>query len=746
MADENAERGERRRRREEERRQAEHSAPAEAAPFGATFGAPEHHAPSRRELREREAGVPPDGTPQRAVPDGPAAPVSFAQGGQRPTPPTTPNARVNIPVGETEHRRRHSAEPPPATPAAPGHTSHAAPADAAGAQRRSRREMREATPSVGMPVAAPSVTGGIRRLGPDGRLTPVEPASRSAEPPARTGELPSAQARAEALRQQAARAQSEREQVERERVERERLRAAREQAERHAREQAERDRLAAQLAERERVAALERAQRERLAAEQAERQRLARERAERDRLAAEQVERERLAREQAARDAAERERAERAAREEVARQQARPETAAAPTIGDSPMTRRTARAHASVPLVPGTPGAEDPAALGRPMAAPARPAGAQTPSRAGGPWAVRPGAPTGRPGPQQRPGRPPQPLPPAERRPGQYQVPAADDADLEVADAGPTEADPRAEQYARERQARVLRERAERERVLASERERERLGAAREQAAREQASREQAVRAQAARQQAPAQPEQPAAPVDRFGTSTQGGPAVPRWSSVAETGQSQVVGRIPVESDEHAEAAETRLLRGRPSAQRPRPAAQAQQPGPMTGQSGPFGPISSATGPFGAPAMGGASGPFGAQAPTSTPFGQAGPAADPFGQVAPAAPSPAAAPSPHVDASGPMRRPEPEDVFPDEPDDDVDEDGEEAHRPRLYSWAGGLALVLVAFLLGMLIFLVVQNGAERQDAGAGAAPGTSLVQGASDDTRLPAESSVGPVA
>ncbi|HMO10491.1 MAG TPA: hypothetical protein PKB06_03060, partial [Actinotalea sp.] len=55
-------------------------------------------------------------------------------------------------------------------------------------------------------------------------------------------------------------------------------------------------------------------------------------------------------------------------------------------------------------------------------------------------------------------------------------------------------------------------------------------------------------------------------------------------------------------------------------------------------------------------------------------------------------------------------------------EDDLDEvEAAEAPRPRLYSWLHWVALVAVAFVLGALIFLLIQNDRDAAAADGGAA-------------------------
>ncbi len=234
MSEQNREEwGERRRRREEERQRrlaAEREAaaatatpeqPAErevaltpAAPAGADT--PPARTLSRRELRERAAAAAAAEAESAAVepaPSAPVAPVTVGSAHADPTPAMTP------PVASTP------------------------PVEARPQRSRSRRELRAATSEteVAPTVVPPALTGGIRRISPDGSLGGVEPTPT---------EMLSAQVRADALRAQASRAQAEREEAAQRGVERSQAQRAatqRADAERAARERAQR--FAEQLAQ-----------------------------------------------------------------------------------------------------------------------------------------------------------------------------------------------------------------------------------------------------------------------------------------------------------------------------------------------------------------------------------------------------------------------------------------------------------------------------------------------------------------
>lgn len=307
--------GERRRRREEERqRQLAEHADAPAGPDGGAArsngDASTNGVTSRRELRQRASqDAPAEPRVSQPRPSGDGRGVTWSSTARRTDSPTTQTARVNVPT-----------RPPTTAGSAPANGRTEQPV-------RSRRQLREATgerPQVG--ITPPPVTGGVRRLGPDGRLAPVEPAGG-------TSELPSAKERSQALRAQAERARVEREQVAQERVRAAQQRAARERLERERAEQTRSQEAHAARSVQERAELTRRAEAERAAREQAARERaeqLARERAEAERVereraeaaAREQAELERLTREQAALERAERARAmqaEQAARERAER-------------------------------------------------------------------------------------------------------------------------------------------------------------------------------------------------------------------------------------------------------------------------------------------------------------------------------------------------------------------------------------------------------------------------------------------
>ena len=151
----------------------------------------------------------------------------------------------------------------------------------------SRRELRAAT-AIQPVVSPPALTGGIRRVTPDGELSDVQVPGAAA--PDR-GEVLSAESRAAALRAQAARAQAEREEAARlnlERSQAQRLATQRADAER-----AERERLEREAAERVLRAQAEAAQRASIEEQQALTARLERERIEQRRIDVERGERER---------------------------------------------------------------------------------------------------------------------------------------------------------------------------------------------------------------------------------------------------------------------------------------------------------------------------------------------------------------------------------------------------------------------------------------------------------------------
>ncbi len=293
--------GERRRRREEERLRLEQ---ADATHEATT-------PPSRRELRRRESTdstpVAPPSTPAGGL--GPSRPVSSVRH-EAPAAPARPAAAPEAPRETAPRVARRSAH----------HTAPAAPeggrgvtwsttagrtdvpttqtlradipvGEPAGTQARraasapkapTRRQLREPTGEASqVGIAPPPVTGGVRRLGPDGRLSPVEPTAPV--------DLPSPAERSAALRAQAERARTEREQVAQERVRAAQQRAARERVERERQEKSRREHTSASAVE-SRPSDAARAE-----AARAEAARVEAERVEAERVEAERVEAERAA-------------------------------------------------------------------------------------------------------------------------------------------------------------------------------------------------------------------------------------------------------------------------------------------------------------------------------------------------------------------------------------------------------------------------------------------------------------------